>query len=187
MVERITCSAYGRPSFTDANGRTRSGPTFGPTDAYGQLVTPHTLAVAWQGRAYDLETGHSYNRARTLSHRLGRFLQRDPLGYVDGMSLYEYVGGDPAGSLDPLGLEDEDGFPSDKDLDKAAGWREPGKPGEAGKDVGKGPATPPAKDASGVITQDDAKKGAQQTEKDAQVAKEFVKGMGKGGWVWSRV
>ena len=104
VVQRIGYSAYGLPTFTDATGRTRSGPTFGPVDANGKLVTIPTLAVAWQGLLLDLETGHSYNRARTLDHRLGRFLQRDPLGYVDGMSLYEYAGSEPLGAVDPLGL-----------------------------------------------------------------------------------
>ena len=33
----------------------------------------------------------------------GRFMQRDPAGYVDGMSLYEYSGSGPAGHVDPYG------------------------------------------------------------------------------------
>jgi RHS repeat-associated protein len=62
------------------------------------------VALAWQGLPYDLETGITYNRARSLHHRLGRFLQRDPLGYVDGMSMYQYVGSNPFGIRDPMGL-----------------------------------------------------------------------------------
>ncbi|MEI7836656.1 MAG: RHS repeat-associated core domain-containing protein [Planctomycetota bacterium] len=34
---------------------------------------------------------------------LGRFLQRDVLGYVDGMSLYQYVGSSPVVRTDPTG------------------------------------------------------------------------------------
>ena len=41
-----------------------------------------------------------------LHPRLGRFLQRDPLGYVDGMSLYEYVRSGPLGLRDPMGEGD---------------------------------------------------------------------------------
>jgi len=37
---------------------------------------------------------------------LGRFAQRDPKGYVDGMSLYQYVRGAPTNSCDPTGLLD---------------------------------------------------------------------------------
>lgn len=34
----------------------------------------------------------------------GRFLQRDPIGYADGMNLYEYVKSKPISEIDPLGL-----------------------------------------------------------------------------------
>lgn len=33
----------------------------------------------------------------------GRFIQRDPLGYVDGMNMYEYVMSKPGRGLDPSG------------------------------------------------------------------------------------
>ena len=36
---------------------------------------------------------------------VGRFMQRDPIGYADGMSLYEYVGGRPVADRDPDGRE----------------------------------------------------------------------------------
>ena len=42
--------------------------------------------------------------ARAVYHpRLGRFLQRDPIGYEDGMGLYEYVASDPTVGRDPTG------------------------------------------------------------------------------------
>ncbi len=34
----------------------------------------------------------------------GRFLQTDPIGYGDGMSMCAYVGGDPVNATDPTGL-----------------------------------------------------------------------------------
>jgi RHS repeat-associated protein len=43
-------------------------------------------------------------RLRWYSTEMGRFIQRDPLGYVDGMNLYQYVEGMPITSMDPLGL-----------------------------------------------------------------------------------
>jgi len=61
--------------------------------------------VGHQGLLHDKETGLIHNRARTVHPRLGRFLQRDPLEYVDGMSLYEYVGSAPLGFVDPSGAE----------------------------------------------------------------------------------
>lgn len=43
-------------------------------------------------------------RYRVYDPVLGRWFQRDPAGYVDGMSLYEYVAGGATRYRDPLGL-----------------------------------------------------------------------------------
>ncbi|MCG8376320.1 MAG: RHS repeat-associated core domain-containing protein, partial [Chlorobiales bacterium] len=45
-----------------------------------------------------------YNRARHYDPVHGRWLQRDPAGYVDGMNLYEYVRSNPSTGVDPSGL-----------------------------------------------------------------------------------
>jgi len=42
-------------------------------------------------------------RHRVLDSGLGRWTRRDPLGYVDGVSLYEYVASQPATLIDPDG------------------------------------------------------------------------------------
>ena len=67
------------------------------TAAYGICDIGH------QGLMHDKEFGLIYNRARCLSPKLGRFLQRDPMAYVDGMSLYEYVRSGPIGHVDWIG------------------------------------------------------------------------------------
>jgi hypothetical protein len=46
-----------------------------------------------------------FYRARQYDPERGRFLQRDPAGYADGLNLYEYARGAPASLVDPLGLE----------------------------------------------------------------------------------
>lgn len=43
-------------------------------------------------------------RNRYLDPELGRWLTRDPAGYVDGLSLYLYVSGNPMMLIDPTGL-----------------------------------------------------------------------------------
>ncbi len=45
-----------------------------------------------------------YSRQRTYDPLHGRFVQRDPAGYIDGMNLYEYVESLPTRYVDPLGL-----------------------------------------------------------------------------------
>lgn len=55
------------------------------------------------GRRFDSETGIYYYRARFYDPERGRFLQRDPKGYVDGMGLYEYVRSNPINYVDPRG------------------------------------------------------------------------------------
>jgi hypothetical protein len=42
--------------------------------------------------------------ARVYNPALGRFLQRDPIGYRDGVNLYQYVGSRPIVARDPTGL-----------------------------------------------------------------------------------
>jgi RHS repeat-associated protein len=50
------------------------------------------------------ESGLYTVRFRSYSPTLGRWLERDPAGYVDGMDLYEYLRGEPTLMLDPEGL-----------------------------------------------------------------------------------
>jgi RHS repeat-associated protein len=61
-------------------------------------------AVLFTGHRYDSETGMYYACNRYLHPTLGRWIQRDPAEYVDGLSLYEYVGCSPLARRDPLGL-----------------------------------------------------------------------------------
>ena len=57
------------------------------------------------GRDYDAETGLYYYRARTMHPGLGRFMQKDPLLYVDGYNSYIYVLDNPLLYVDAFGLD----------------------------------------------------------------------------------
>jgi RHS repeat-associated protein len=75
----------------------------GPIHATNVMAAASVNEFGHQGLMEDEETGLIYNRGRMLNPTLGRFLQRDPAGYVDGLSLYEYVMSDPIGGFDPSG------------------------------------------------------------------------------------
>lgn len=48
--------------------------------------------------------GLVYYRARYYDPSVGRFTARDPVGYLDGLNRYAYVGNNPVNFTDPLGL-----------------------------------------------------------------------------------
>jgi RHS repeat-associated protein len=83
---------------TDAMGRVKS------FDAAGSATSPSSLGtnILFTGRVFDAETGLYYFRARYFESELGVFISRDPLGFVDGQSVYQ--GWFIAFSLDPSGL-----------------------------------------------------------------------------------
>lgn len=50
-------------------------------------------------------TGLYFYRARYYDPVMKRFVQSDPIGLAGGVNTYAYVGGDPLGYVDPLGLD----------------------------------------------------------------------------------
>ena len=75
-------------------------------DAYGNLLTSGTaptLGFAGQYRYYADATGLDYLKARYYNPSNGRFISQDPIGYLGGLNLYGYVGGNPAVGVDPDG------------------------------------------------------------------------------------
>ena len=78
----------------------------------GTLDQPFKYSGAWG-------VMHEYNYLYRMPYRFydsftGRFLQRDPSGFKNGVNLYQYAKNEPVNFIDPSGLEtDED--PSDED------------------------------------------------------------------------
>ncbi len=77
-------------------------------DSFGNIVSqtgsiqqPYT----YTGREYDSETGMYYYRARYYDTITGRFISKDPIGFLGGLNLYGYVGNNPVNWIDPLGLD----------------------------------------------------------------------------------
>ncbi len=75
LVERYTYSAYGTLGIYAANGTVRSSSTYANRYTY-------------TGREWDADLRLYHFRARWYDPVTGGFVSRDPLGYVDGMSLY---------------------------------------------------------------------------------------------------
>jgi RHS repeat-associated protein len=63
-----------------------------------------TLDTRFPGQWYQSETGLHYNWHRSYDPTIGRYTQPDPLGFVDGPSVYGYAGGMPQAAVDPEGL-----------------------------------------------------------------------------------
>ena len=71
----------------------------------GTLSSPGIAnRTGYCGYRFAPETEMYLARNRWLSPPLGRWIERDPLGHVDGANLYEYLRSDPVMAFDPLGL-----------------------------------------------------------------------------------
>jgi RHS repeat-associated protein len=58
------------------------------------------LDARFPGQWFQSETGLHYNWHRSYDPTLGRYTQPDPLGFVDGPSVYAYAGGSPQRYVD---------------------------------------------------------------------------------------
>jgi RHS repeat-associated protein len=75
VAERYAYTAYGQPTILDASG------TVLPTSNF-------SIRTSYTGREWDATLGLHHFRARWMSGLTGRFLSRDPMGYIDGFGLY---------------------------------------------------------------------------------------------------
>ncbi len=93
-AERYRYSAYGTPTFM-TNSFVDYGTQESDTDVENRLL--------FAGYRYDKETSLYHVRNRYYYPGLG-WITRDPAGYVDGASLYQYSVSNPVSYSDPSGL-----------------------------------------------------------------------------------
>ncbi|MCG3180926.1 MAG: hypothetical protein BIFFINMI_03291 [Phycisphaerae bacterium] len=95
VVERYVYGPYGRTTIYDGTWtNTRS-------------TSNYHNEILYCGYRFDPETGLNYVRARYYAVSLGSWINRDPLGYISGSDLYQYVRSRPTTAIDPLGLNDD--------------------------------------------------------------------------------
>ncbi len=95
VAERYSYTAYGK--------RTVMTASFAPLG-----FSPRGMNIGHQGLRHD-DSGLVYNRARYLHVGIGRFIHRDPLGYVGGENLFEYCASRPIDDTDSTGQYDRGG------------------------------------------------------------------------------
>ena len=103
MVSFVRSDHIGRPVFA-----TNSSGVKVWTAAYlpfgGVRVSTGTPPTArFPGQWFQSETGLQQNWMRDYDPTAGRYIQADPLGLIDGASVYGYAGGNPGRYVDPRG------------------------------------------------------------------------------------
>jgi RHS repeat-associated protein len=87
-----------------------AGATEDDADGNGAFVF---FNMRFPGQYYDVETSLHYNYFREYDPAVGGYVESDPIGLGAGsFSTYAYVGGDPLGSIDPLGLQAAEAWPN---------------------------------------------------------------------------
>lgn len=75
-------------------------------EPYGSLISgsPENHTHLFTGREKDINNLYYY-RNRLYSPKLGRFLQKDPIGLEGGINQYQYVKNNPLNLIDPHGFD----------------------------------------------------------------------------------
>ena len=110
QLYHLHLNQVGRPDMaTDAAGTVVWQASFYPFGGIHQVTIDTgalTQNLRFPGQWFQAETGFHQNWHRDYDPTLGRYLQADPLGLVDGPSVYGYAGQTPVINIDPLGLQE---------------------------------------------------------------------------------
>jgi RHS repeat-associated protein len=95
LMEKYEYDAYGKQTINDGSNNILSGSITGNRFGY-------------TGQVYDSATASNKFFFREYNPATGLFNERDPIGYTDGMGMYQYVHNNPANGIDVFGLNDCD-------------------------------------------------------------------------------
>ncbi len=90
---------------TDSNQTVQWSAAYQPFGGMSAVPNGIVQDLRLPGQEFDVETGWYHNGFRDYVPAWGRYLQSDPLGLAAGLNTYGYVGANPLGGIDPLGLE----------------------------------------------------------------------------------
>ncbi|MCG8653012.1 MAG: RHS repeat-associated core domain-containing protein, partial [Pirellulales bacterium] len=94
VVERYSYTPYGESTIYDSSFTIRSNSSY-------------NWVFLFTGRRLDEESSLYYFRNRYYHKKLGRFCSRDPIGYVGGINLYQFLSSSPLGFMDSSGMQVE--------------------------------------------------------------------------------
>ena len=91
ILEHYRYTAFGEVTIYDENGN---------VETESQIDN----SILWNTRRLDPVSGFYLYKYRHYSPELGRWLSRDPIEEDGGVNLYAFVGNDPIGRWDKLGM-----------------------------------------------------------------------------------
>jgi len=103
VVERYMYEPYGRATVLNGADDADEGVNDWSVDSDPD-ASDWSNEILYCGYRRDAESALYHVRHRYYHPTLGRWVSRDPVGYVEGYNLYGYVADDPVGYVDPYGL-----------------------------------------------------------------------------------
>jgi RHS repeat-associated protein len=105
VIYQVHSDHLSRPiRMTDGTRATVWQATWKPWGEPQSITGSQANNLRFPGQYFQLETGLAYNWHRHYDPVTGRYIQPDPLRFVDGPSVYAYAGSSPYMRTDPIGL-----------------------------------------------------------------------------------
>jgi RHS repeat-associated protein len=90
---------------TDANKSIVWQADYNPFGGVNSITGSATNNLRFPGQYFLMEDGLHYNWYRHYDPTIGRYVQPDPLGFINGPSIYAYAESNPLAEIDPEGLQ----------------------------------------------------------------------------------